>query len=133
MSRAGWIVAWVASLAFATAAASGVAAESPPYSLKASVRCLTQAGGKVGLVRRTDSRRIAFSDLAQRTSREARFGRTAVLVAFTRGTSEASLLREALVVPTDAYLLRVKSNVVFMYRPAAVSAFRKTLRCLRVG
>jgi hypothetical protein len=87
----------------------------------------------VGLVRRTDSRRIALSDLAQRTSREARFGRTSVLVAFTRGTSEASFLREALVVPTDPYLLRVKSNVVLMYRPASASAFRKALRCLRFG
>jgi hypothetical protein len=133
MIRVIWIVSCVAFLAAATAEGSGVAAESRPYSLKASVRCVTQAGGKVGLVRRTDSRRIALSDLAQRTSREARFGSGSVLLAFTRGTSEADILREALIVPTDPYLLRVKSNVVLMYRPGAVSAFSKTLRCLRFG
>ena len=111
--------------------AAGAAGGATLYSMQATARCVTHAGGKFGPVRRTDTRRIAFSDLAQRTSREARFGRRSFLLAFTRGTAEARSLRETLVVPDDPYVLRVKSNVVLMYRPADATALRKTVRCLR--
>jgi hypothetical protein len=111
----------------------GRGAVTSPYGLTASVRCLTNAGAKVTPVRRSDRRRIALSDLSQRGSREVRFGGRSVLVAFVRGKSEADFLREALVVPSDPYALRVKVNVVLMYRPADVAAFRRTVRCLRAG
>ena len=111
--------------------ASSVEAASSSYSLAPTVRCLAKADAKVTRVRRGDSRRIAFSDLAQRTSREARFGRRSVLLAFTQGASNAALLREALVVPDDPYVLSVRRNVVLMYRPADATAFRRAAACLR--
>ncbi len=133
MTRPLFITSAVAILSCALGLSSGGAAESRPYSLAASVRCLNHAEGKVTPVRRMDRRRIALSDLAQHGSREVRFGRRSVLLAFTRGTAEAALLREALVVPEDPYVLGVRSNVLLMYRPADVAAFRRAVRCLRVG
>jgi hypothetical protein len=133
MIRMLLLVSAAVFLAGAFGISSGVGADARPYTLTASVRCLTHAGGKVTAIRRTDRRRIALSDLSQRGSREVRFGRRSALVAFARGSSEADFLREALVVPDDPYVLRVKVNVVLMYRPADVAAFRRAVRCLRAG
>jgi hypothetical protein len=127
------LVSSAALLVGAFGISSGMGAEARPYALTASVRCFKQAGGKVTAVRRTDRRRIALSDLSQRGSREVRYGRRSVLVAFARGKPEADFLREALVVPEDPYVLRVKRNVVLMYRPADLAAFGRTARCLRAG
>jgi hypothetical protein len=133
MIRAVSVISCVTFVAGALGGSAGAAIpKAESYSLAASVRCVKQAGGKVGAVRRTDRRRIAISDLAQHTSREIRFGRHSVLLAFTRGTAEAQLLHELLVVPRNPYVLRGRSNVVLMYRPAAVAAFRRVAGCLRV-
>jgi hypothetical protein len=133
MIRMLLLVSSAALLVGAFGVSSGVGADAGPYALTSSVRCLNGAGGKVTAIRRTDRRRIALSDLSQRSSREVRFGRRSVLVAFARGRSEANFLREALVVPADSYVLRVKVNVVLMYRPADVDAFRRVVRCLRAA
>jgi hypothetical protein len=133
MIRHVCIVSFAAFLLSAFGVSGGMGAEPKKYSLTPSARCLNHAGGKVSAIRRTDRRRTAVSDLAQRGSREVRFGPRSVLLAFTRGTSEAEFLHEALVVPNDPYMIRVKSNVVLMYRPDDVAAFRRVLGCLRVA
>lgn len=118
-------------LGFAVVGAGDASAGSRPYSLVLTQKCLRTAGVTVTKVRRTDRRRIAISDLAQRTSFEARDRGRSVLFAFAKGPSEASLLRELLFTPNDTYVLVLKNNVVVMYQPAARKAATTAMACLR--
>jgi hypothetical protein len=111
--------------------ASNGGAAAQTYSLTATKNCLRASGAELGQVRRTDRRRIAISDLAQRTSFESRRRGASVIFAFTKGPSEASFLREMLFVPGNPYVLQVQGNVVVMYRPSARNAAAAAIRCLR--
>ena len=110
---------------------SQASAAAQPYSLALTQKCLRALGGTVTKVRRTDARRIAISDLAQRTSFEVRLRGKSALFAFAKGPSEASLLRELLVAPNDPYVLTVKRNAVVMYQPASRQIATSAMRCLR--
>jgi hypothetical protein len=125
-----------ASLAFAVAvaflAAAGADAGVPgTYSLKSTEKCLRAHGATLGPVNRTDPQRKAVADLAQRTSFEVRLRGASVILAFAKDSSGAAMLDELLTVPNDPYLVRVKSNVILMYRPSAAQAARAVIRCLR--
>jgi hypothetical protein len=121
----------VGALGYAVAGVGDATAAAGLYSLAPTQKCLRAAGATVTKVRRTDRRRIAISDLAQRTSFEARRRGKSVLFAFAKGPSEASLLRELLFAPNDTYTLVVKNNVVIMYQQAARKAATTAIGCLR--
>jgi hypothetical protein len=125
-------VAFLALIGMSTASGSA-AAGSTVYSMAATKTCLRAAGAVITRVHRTDRRRIAVSDVAQRTSFEARLRGASVILAFARGESEAAIVRELLSAPQNPYLLRLKTNVVLMYRPAAARAAAAAIRCLRSG
>lgn len=125
-----------AALLAGLALAAGVQARSEDevsYSLVATKQCLKSRGMSVGPIRRSDARRIALSDLAQRTSFEMRMRRAAVLLAFAKTNPDAEFLAELLRVPRDPYVIRIRANVLLMYRPTAVRAATAATRCLRSG
>lgn len=118
-----------AALAVPTAAAS---AAVRPYSKAATKQCLKAAGRTVSDVRRVDSRRMAFHDLAQRTSLEVRFGKRWIAVAFTPSAAHATFLRDALRIPNDPYTLRVHGSAVLMFdADGPLSQLAAVERCLR--
>ena len=120
-----------AALAAPTAAGAATTA-ARPYSLTATKQCLKAAGRTVSNVRRVDSRRMAFQDLAQRTSLEVRFGKRWIAVAFTPSTAHAAFLRDALRIPNDPYTLRVRGSVVLMFdADGPLSQLAAVERCLR--
>ena len=103
-----------------------------PYSKAATKQCLKAAGRTVSDVRRVDSRRMAFRDLAQRTSLEVRFGKRWIALAFTPSAAHAAFLRDALRIPNDPYTLRVRGNVVLMFdADGPLSQLAAVERCLR--
>jgi hypothetical protein len=113
------------------ASSAAAARKTPTYSLGATQHCLVAHGAVVGRIRRSDARRAAIADLAQRTSFEARWHGASVLFAFSKNPPNAGFLAELLRVPHDPYRVRVRSNVVLMYRPAAGRAADVLQTCLR--
>jgi hypothetical protein len=86
---------------------------------------------KVGAVRPTNRRLKALHDLAQKTSREARYRGAVVGFAFERSLSGADLLYELLQVPKDPLRLEQRRNVVLL-SPKKPSRLRTiVLGCLR--
>lgn len=118
--------------AIGTAAGSTVATPTrTAYSLAATTRCLEANGASVARLRPLDTQLRQLRDLAQRTSREARFGGQSVGLAFVESESGATLLVELLTVPNTRYRLDRRRNVVLMYRPQARAAHDRAVGCLR--
>jgi len=113
------------------AAGSTGAASTRPFALRPTASCLARHGVAVGTVRPSNRRLQALHDLAQKTSREARYKGAVVGLAFERSTGSAGLLYELLQVPKDPLRLEQKRNVVLLSprKPSALHTL--VLRCLR--
>ena len=101
------------------------------YRLAATVSCLKGRGLAIRTIDPADRRLRAMRDLAQKTSRQARSGKSVVAFVVGRSASNATLLVELLTVPKDPYRLERKDNVVLLYKPTAVGLRSTVLACLR--
>jgi hypothetical protein len=115
----------------AAAGTGSAASDTAPFALRPTKACLARHGVAVGAVRPANRRLQALHDLAQKTSREARYRGSVVGLAFQHSTSSASLLYELLQVPKDPLRLERRRNVVLL-APRKPTALRTlVLRCLR--
>jgi hypothetical protein len=118
--------------ATATAARRDGRASGAPLSLTRTVTCLRHRGAVVGRVKPGNRRLRALRDLAQKTSVQVTLRRVVVGVAFTRSTSDATLLFELLRVPNDPLRLEQRRNVVLVSPKTASAARSAVLNCLRI-
>jgi hypothetical protein len=118
--------------ATSTAARRDGEASGAPLSLTRTVTCLRHRGAVVAHVKPANRRLRALRDLAQKTSVQVTLRRVVVGVAFTRSTSDATLLFELLRVPNDPLRLEQRRNVVLVSPKTASAARSAVLNCLRI-
>jgi hypothetical protein len=119
-----------ASLAAPAGRASAESASVTRYSKKPIISCLRGKRVVVSVGTPANRRLRALHDLAQRSSWQAKQGKSVVGIAIGRSAADAALVVELLRVPNDRYRIERRENVVLLFAPASAKLARVVRGCL---